>query len=341
MSEPAATLDEWAWWQRAKDEPHLIGTPVLPLHVDSPETGYFRFYSKRLARWVPVAFFMDSAGQWQAERDGDYVPPDRIGTLWHMACRYPVPFEAYERAVKGDGWTDEPPHGIGHNLPGDEIEEIERLKLEFYGERDQAEAFLRQPINDKPAADRAAIWAKRLAEIAGRATALHAVEKRPFLDGGKRVDDKWRELREDPTALAQRLKRAQTEFLREQDRLEQERVVAQRREAARLAREAEEAIRQAAQSQSADQLAEAGKAIAAAKQAEREAEYRPPSAGRTGARVSLRNVTFAHVHDWAALAVAVADHDDMRIALQVKADKAARAGIALPGTTIQHEKRAV
>lgn len=331
--------DEWAWWQRALAEPHRIGDPSLPLHADSPELGFYRINSKRLGRWVPIAFFKDDAGRWCAERDGKPVDPDKVEGLWTWACRNPTTYPAYEKAVAGDGYDDEPPHGIGHNLPADsDMDERDRLWLEFSGERDLALEFLKTPIVVQAEADRAAIWAKRLAEIVRKADGLHEVEKRPHLEAGRRVDDRWRDLREEPLALAKRLKRHQTAFLQELDRQEQERQRAAAVEAERLRREAAAAAAAAA---TPEALADAGKAVAAAKEAEREAEYRPPSAGRVGAKVSLRVTNRAAILDWSALCGALIERQEVKDYLQGLADKAARAGVALPGCQIVQEKRAV
>jgi hypothetical protein len=339
MNQTAPANDPWDWWRRALAEPHRIGDETLPIHADSPELGFFRIKPKT-SGWVPVAFFLDAAGDWAAERGGKPVEPGKVRELWTWACRNPVDYAAYERATNGEGWIDEPVHGIGHNLPVD-VDERERLLLEYQGERDQALVFLKSPIADQAAADRAAIWSKRLATIASKADELHGVEKRPFLDGGKRVDDRWRDLREEPSALAKRLKRASDEWLQEQDRLEKERQRLAGIEATRLRREAEAAATAAIQSATPAAMADAGKLVAAATEAERVAAPRPVAAGRTGAKLTLRTFTFAVVSDWTALFVALSEREELRTLMQGFADKAARAGIALPGCAIQSEKRAV
>lgn len=337
--------DEFAWWRRALANPGDIGRRHdLQVHDGMPNVGFYRYWSKRLDRWVAVAFFRETeTGAMLAESDGQPIPDEKMGGLWLWCCRYPISYEAWLASLRGEPFHDDnPPIGIGHNLGADaDIGDHERLRLEFLGERDLVESFLKAPIKTQADADRAAIWSKKLTAIKTRADEAHAVEKRPFLDGGKAVDDKWRELRDDSAVLTKRLKRAQDDYLVEQDRIEQARQRAAREEADRLAREAEIAARQAAQSQSADVLAEAGKKVAEAREAERQAAPRPVQAGRTGARTSLRTYKYALVEDWPTLALALVQRDEVRTVLQQLADKAARADVAFPGCKVVSERRTV
>src|SRR5690606_36025038 len=131
------------------------------------------------------------------------------------------------------------------------------------------------------------------------------------LDAGRAVDDKWRYLKEDPADLSKCLKRHLNAYLLEQQRIERERQEAARREEERLRREAEAAARKAAE---ADQQSEAERqaAIDRARQLEeeaaakaKEAEAKNASAGRTGARVSLRTFVEPKITDYDALLMAL------------------------------------
>lgn len=325
--------NRWAWWQAA-----LEGN-IGPMHEGQPEQGYYRTRFKG-GQWEPVAIWFEN-DQWNAMRGERMV--DAADT-WNFCRTHPVSYEAYQKAIDGAGWDDEPPAPtIGHNLPDDPHE---ALKLEFLGEKELADAFLKNPIKSDEDADKAAIWSKRLATIAKKATDQHKVEKQPSLDEGRRVDDKWRGLKEEPAELSKKLKRHMDAYLQEQARIERERQEAARREEERLRREAEEAARKAAE---ADQQSEAERqaAIDRARQLEqeaaakaKEAEAKNASAGRTGARVSLRTFVEPNITDYDALLMALKDRPEIREVVESLAKRAAKSGVSLPGMEIIEVQRA-
>lgn len=337
-------VDRWRWWHDAlKGKTGQITT--------TPEQGYYRVRYKdkktgQSGQWEPVAIWFDEDSQgWLAYRNGSEVHADEI---WIGACRNPITIEAYDKAMGGGGFDDEPEKapGIGHNSP--EADPLDALRIEYLGEKELAEEFLRSPVQSDDAASKAAIWSKRLADIAKRATDLHRVEKQPSLDVGRRVDEKWRELKEDPKALSTRLKRHTDDFLREKDRKERERQRAAQEESDRLRREAEAA---ALAARHADILedeeilaarhAEIERINEQAAAAQREAEARNVAAGRTGAKVSLRTFVSAEIIDFDALLVALKGRDEIKELVQSLANRAAKAGIELPGMKIVEERRAV
>jgi hypothetical protein len=340
--------DPWLWWRTAVEHPDWIGTPALPLHEGHPQTGLFRVRGKD-GNWQHVQIWKDAFEVWQATRNGKAVEPEKVNDLWVWCCRTPVTEEAFDAASRGEGWVDEPPKapGIGHNI-GD-ADPHDALAIEYAGEKESAEELLKAPIKTQAEADRAAILARdRLPGIAKRANAQHRVEKAPAQQEVDRIDEHWRELREGPVALAQRLKRHSQVFFDEQDRIERQRVAAARAEADRLRREAIEAERelqrQARDAERANTPQEEialGAKIAAAKEAERQTVYVAPRAGRTGATVSMKTFTSAKVVDWDKLHSAIKDRDDVRKLAQSIADANAKVGTALPGCEIVKEKRAV
>lgn len=334
----ANLVNRWSWWQAA-----LKGS--FGAITTTPEQGYYRCRYKG-GQWEPVAIWLDEeSGGWLAYRNGSEVHADDV---WISACRHPITIEAYEKAMGGGGFDDEPEKapGIGHNR--DEVDPLDALRIEYLGEKELAEEFLRAPVKTRADADKAAIWSKRLADIAKRATDLHRVEKQPSLDECRRVDEKWRELRDDPKALATRLKRHIDDWLREEDRIERERQRLAREEADRLRREAEaaeHARRHADVLESEDTLAAREAEIDRLEQqaiaAEREAEARNAQAGRTGAKVALRTFVSAEITDFDALLIALKDRAEIREQVQSLANRAAKAGVELPGMKIVEERRAV
>lgn len=323
----------WAWWQAA-----LEGN-IGPMHEGQPEQGYYRTRFKG-GQWEPVALWFEN-GEWHAMRGERMVDP---ADTWNFCRTHPVSYEAYQKAIEGAGWDDEPPApSIGHNLPADPFD---ALKLEYEAEKEQAEAFMRTPIKTQDQADKAAIWSKRLATIAKKATDQHKVEKQPSLDEGRRVDDKWRGLKEDPAELSKKLKRHMDAYLQEQARIERERQEAARREEERLRREAEEASRKAAEADHQSEV-ERQAAIDRARQLEqeaaakaKEAEAKNASAGRTGARVSLRTFVEPNITDYDALLMALKDRPEIREVVESLAKRAAKSGVSLPGMEIIEVQRA-
>ncbi|TAX45971.1 hypothetical protein ELI02_30140 (plasmid) [Rhizobium leguminosarum] len=334
-----AEVNIWAWWQNA-----LAGT-IGPIHDGDPQQGYYRTRFKDKP-WEPVAIWFED-GKWHAMRGDRQVDASDI---WTWCCRNPITYEAYTRAIEGAGWDDEPEApAIGHNLPSDPFE---ALQVEFAAEREQAEAFMKKPITTQAEADRAAIWSKRLSTIAKKATDLHKVEKQPHLDAGRNVDNKWRELKEEPDAISKKLKRHMDAFLQEEARKERERQAAARAEANRIQREAD-AARVAAEKAAAkndndaasiaaqnNAIAEAERLAQQAAAAERDAQARNASAGRTGAKVSLRTFVFAEVTDFDALLMALKDRPEIKEVVDTLANRAARSGVELAGMAIRSEQRA-
>ncbi|MCS0459497.1 hypothetical protein [Rhizobium favelukesii] len=322
-----AEVNIWAWWQNA-----LAGS-IGPIHDGDPQQGYYRTRFKDKP-WEPVAIWFED-GKWYAMRGDHQIDASDI---WTWCCRNPITYEAYTKAIEGGGWDDEPEApSIGHNLPSDPFE---ALQVEFEAEKEQVDAFLKNPIKTKDQADRAAVWTKRLSTIAKKATDLHKVEKQPHLDAGRVVDDKWRGLKEDPAELSKKLKRHMDEYLREQQRIEMERQRKAQEEADRKRREAEEAARAAAKADNEAAAAEAKRLQDEADQADRDAQARNASAGRTGAKVALRTFVSARITNYDKLVGALKDRPEVREVVETLANRAARSGVELEGMEIASEQRA-
>jgi hypothetical protein len=337
-------INDWTWWQDAQENPQEIGKSTLPVHEDSPNSGYFRVKTKE-GNWEPVAIWVDDAGNWLGLRGGNHVKD--VNSLWVWSCRHPIPVEAYERAIDGKGWEDEPPAAAGIGDNSGDADPSDALKIEYLGEKELAEEFLKTPVKSQADADRSAIWAKRLSDISNKATAFHKTEKQPSLDEGRRIDERWRELKEDAKALSTKLKRHTDAWLNDQARIEQERQRKAREEAERIRAAAEEAERKAAETvgESDEDAArarnEAERLAEQAKEAARQAEARAVTAGRTGAKTSLRTFVSAEITDYDALLMALKDREEIKEIVQSLANRAAKAGVALAGMKIVEERRAV
>jgi hypothetical protein len=342
----ANIVDAWAWWRSALANPAEVGKS-LPVHDGEPHIGYYRVRRKG-APWEPVAIFIpDDSEQMVAYRNNREVQD--INALWIWCCRNPIEYEAYQKAVDTGVWDDEPvaAPGIGDN--SGEADPFDALNIEYLGEKELAEEFMRSKVTTQAQADKVAIWAKRLTAIKSKAEGLHKVEKQPHLDAGRAVDDKWRDLKSEPDELAKKLKAHIKPFLQEQIRQEEERQRKAREEADAARRAAQEAAKKAAESdQQSEQdraaaIAEADRQAAIARDAEQEAEARKVNAGRTGARVSMRIEKVGFVTDYAKAAAALVAmrHPDMIAEIDRLAKAAAKKSFPFDGMEIREEERVV
>ncbi|PWJ88424.1 hypothetical protein C8D77_111147 [Mesorhizobium loti] len=362
--------DQYAKWRQllklaggdcrelTRDQLALVG-----VSVDSPESGFYRNRAFKGGELLPVAIWRDAAGATICLQGGKEADADKV---WNYACRNPITEALYHSVLAGGAWPDEPPTvAKDHNQPSKTGDVHKDLTAELAAEKEMAEAFLKKPITTQEQADQSAIWSKRLAAIAKKATDLHRVEKQPSLDEGRKVDDKWRDLKEQPAELSKRLKRHMDAFLQEQDRIEQERQRKAREEADKIRREAEDAARKVAEAEraaidaataggvaasfeaeaalEADRQAkqrEAEKLAQQAADAERETQARNANAGRTGARVALRTFVSARVVDYEKALLALKDHPEMKTLVEQLANRAVKAGLEVAGVERMEEKRA-
>lgn len=339
-------IERWQWYFSALKDPSKIGTSELPIHANEYQLGYYRTRFKD-GPWEPVGIYPDEDGIVVGFRNGK--PANDIQELFLWSCRHPISHEAYVKAIEGGGFDDEPEKapGLGHN--SGEADPFDALMMEYLGEKEMAEEFLKTPVKTQADADRAAIWAERLKKIASKATAFHKVEKQPFLDGGRKVDEKWRDLKEQPGAVVDKLRAHVRPFFNELKRQEEERQRIAREKADQERRDAEEKIRlaneTAAKAQEGDLAAEKAKQDAAdatrrAKEAEKEAEARKVSAGRTGARMGMRTEQVPVVTDYvkAATALLGMNNADLKKEIDRLAKKILKAGVPLDGVEMQDQE---
>lgn len=324
----AGEVNAWKWWQDA------LAGKFGDIHDGCPEQGFYRVRDGKHGPFLPVAIW-NADGRWIAQRNGKDTSAEDI---WTWCCRNPISEEAYYAALDGKGWPDEPTAPtMGHNLPDDPHE---ALALEYAAEKETAIDLLKTKVVSQEQANRIAILSKRITTIAKKASDLHKVEKQPHLDGGRAVDEKWRELKEDPAELSKRLKRHMDDYLLEQQRLERERQRKAQEEADRKRREAEDAARAAKSSENEYEAAKAERLAREAAEAEKEAEARNSSAGRTGARVALRTFPEPRITDYDALLLALKDRAEVREVVESLAKRAARSRVSLPGMEIIEVQRA-
>lgn len=332
-----------------------------PLAIWRSEEGRLRFL---------VGADKRNAALWDSE------PGRQLQTAGRWLKAVAVPEADWKAATANGQWGDGKPinsrrehSSLTNALPetGDPFTDLGR---QFEDAAETARAIVRAGIKTADDADQAAAFAKRLAEIGRRADAAHENEKRPWLDGGRACDDKWRPLRDGAAAAVKALKLAANAFLdaqrlaaeaerrrlaaeAERQRREAEaaeRAAAAEREAARVAMAAAQARAAAADQATAEaerqrmaEIEAEAERIAAREDAARQAaeaaaaaaaEAAKPvsvSAGRTGARIAQRKVTTAEVFDYPAALAHFADSETVRAEVQRLANLAIKSGMSVPG----------
>lgn len=326
--------DKYAYWRNALDG------KFGPVHDGDPQSGYYRQTIAKYNIDRPVAIW-EHEGRMVAKA-GFHDKPKEVdaGEIWTSVCQNPITSGTYEKAYQSGAFEDTIATAtIGHNQSADPRE---ALAIELEGEKEIAEQFLKTPINDDDAADKAAAWSKKFQIISKKADDQRKVEKQPHIDAGAAVDAKWNPIRDDAKDLSNRLKRHIDPYLQKKQAEERERQRKAQEEADRKRREAEEAARKAQEAAVDDEAAkaEAERLLQEAEAAEKATAERNAQAGRTGAKVSLRTFTFAEITDYDALIGAIKNNPEVKELAERLANAAARAGNPLPGTEIKQEKRA-
>jgi len=326
--------DVYEWWIKA------LAGEGMELHADDPQPGFYRI--RRGKAWIPVGIwwdedstvadgaalislvgFSDSARECDPLETWDTNSSNPM-SIWLVAAKHPVSEEAYRAAFDTGRWPDDAPEanrGIGDNLPE---EPVDQIKVELEGEAEIVAQFLTEPVKTQEEADRVGPWVDRLRKLAQRADKIREEEKAPFLQGCRDVDDKWRVPVAKARELAKRLLQHLKPFLDEQDRLRREAALAAAIESDRLRKEAD---KQTSEAERADLQRKASDAA-------QRSVVQNPSAGRTGATVSLRHEKAAEITDYDALLTALKDRPEIKEVVQSLARRAAKAGIELPGMKI-------
>jgi hypothetical protein len=320
----SASVNLWSWYFDA------LKGKFGPIHDGYPQQGYYRVRSKG-GQWEPVAIWFED-GAWLAYRNGREVRADEI---WSYCCRQPIEHAAYEKAMAGGGFDDEPPAPIGDNSGA--ADPLEAIRVELAGEVEQVNDFLKSEVTTQAAADRIGIWSKRLTDLAKRADNHRVTEKEPHLAASRAVDDRWRDVIADAKDCAAKAKKALEGFLIAKKRAEEARARAEAEEAARLRREAEDRAKAAARADVVDEAAEAERAelIRRAQEAEKAAEVRNAQAGRTGAKVALRSEKRAKIVDFDVCLMALKDRAEIRELVQSLANRAVKSGFPLAGVEVE------
>jgi hypothetical protein len=321
MTDTTTMLDPWNYWRR-----RMAGEPVQ-MNPDNPQAGFYRIPRKERygARktFTPVIYspgakdddlypLLPNGGLYCREGD-TMVSPERGRAIWQWAGHHPVSEEAYREVADNGGlWPDE--HelvGMGHNEPPEEtqiqlwtFEEL-RDRIEDLA-REAAERIEGPPIKDQDECDRVANLADRLAELDKEIERRYKEERAPLDLALKDLRVKWASIQLRAETYKNLKYKLITPYLKQ------------------LQRDAEEAAKEAA-----------------AAGAPTPVETRRPRAGTRGRAMSLKSHKRAEITDYPAALEFFRDSPDVVAAVQSLADRAVRSGIAVPGTKVIEEEKAV
>ena len=312
--------DPYAYWRaalQAKSKRDLPPTSDGDVHC-----GRYRMRKHKDGPLVPVAVWPVEGQDHACMIDDKHVDHETAQAKASFFQANPVTQAQFTEFMETGRWWDEVGAPIGHNNPPEDGEQDDhaRLQAEFEALKKEAEPLLGAKVETQDQAEKHAAVAKALDGLANKAEKLRKAEKQPHLDAGKAVDNKWRDLANDPKAEAKKVKRTLDEYIREQDRIKRE-------EADRLRREAME---QAKRSDDQDSVVQ--------KMAEAQAlDSQKTAIGTSGVKVRMRTVVDAVITDYDAAFMALKDRQEMKELVQSLANRAVRSGVDLPGVQ-RHER---
>jgi hypothetical protein len=304
-------LGPWQWWYDK-----LTGKPVQ-MNPSTPHPGFYRqphkaSYGARKT-FKPVAYWPGEDGRLNCRIGDEDVSPEKGQDIWESVGNHPVSEEAYRRVAQdGSTWPDE--HELvpmGDNLPPEEKD----LTLWSLGElTDRIEDLGREalariegpPIADQDEADRLANLSDRLTELWKEADRRRKEERKPHDTALKTIQGWWAPF----LMKAESYKNLKYKLLTPWQLAEEKRL-----------------------KQEAEAAAAAGEPAAA--------DARRPRAGTRGRAMTLKTFKRAEITNYAECLEFFSDSPDVKGLVQDLANRAVRAGIAVPGTKLIEEQQTV
>lgn len=303
-------MDKYSYWRNG-----LAGT-FGPVHDGDPQAGFYRARNKKAGKDDPIAIWFDDAGEALAVRWGAQVNPDDV---WTYCCKSPITEEVYRGVIASGHWPDdiEVMIGRGSNNPPPGAEEADEIQSAI----DAALAELAKPAETQTDCDRLANHRDRLARLYKAQEQERKDKKQPHMDAAKAVDEAYKPILTRIEDAGSKIKKAITAWLlKEESR--------RRAEALEQMKKDEEARKAAA---AANQPAPAPTPLP---------EVERPKAGTTGRATALRTHKSAVITDYAAALQHFAETAEVREVIQTLANRAARAGVPVPGCDIKEERTA-
>ena len=286
---------------RTNWERRLAGE-VIPIIDGEPDYGFYRVRSRDRQNWEAVAYWYGDDGIICSLRANHPLSEQDANELWSFACKHPITYEVYRAVMAGEPWPDLHPSVTRDNqAPPDNSFEALKDRIEDIAR----EADKITDIPDQAAADSAADLKNKLGELQNAADRERAAEKKPHDDAAKEVQAKWKPIIDVAEAAKRRIASVIGKFLGAKEA------------ASRAARE---------------EAAKAGVEL------EPQPRASITKAGTRGRAVALRTVKDVAIADRAAVLAFFAEGQAMTEFLQSQAEKAVRAGVAVPGVTITERK---
>lgn len=316
FDEQKAWPKQFAFWQKC-----IAGDKSQKLTIDAPEAGFYRLKrkTKEGTTFVPLVYWFDADGALSCYLGESFVPEQRARMTWNYQIE-PIEFDLYVTIINGGHWPDlntvvtKQAAQVGDNSAPD--------PNSFEGLRDALDALYAEAktlVNkgaalSQSAADAAADLSDRLSKISKNAEAKRKVEKQPFLDGGREVDAKWNNITERAEKAYKAIKSSViAPFLTAQ----------------------KEAKRKEAEEQAKLGISQPDPATV------HPSERESVKAGTRGRSVSLRQVKYAIIEDYAKALAHFANHEDVKDAVQNLCTRAVRNGVSIPGVTMIEKEEAV
>lgn len=301
-------MDKYSYWRDA-----LAGN-FGPVHDGDPQAGFYRARNKKAGKDDPIAIWFNDAGEPLATRWDVQVVPDDV---WTHACKKPITEEVYRGVIESGHWPDDIDVVAGSNNPPEGAAEADEIQSAI----DAALAELAKPAETQTDCDRLANHRDRLAKLYKAQEQERKDKKQPHLDAGKAVDDAYKPILSKIEDAGGKIKRAITAWLLKEE-----------------ARRKAEALAQMKSDE------EARKAAVAANEPPPEPmpipEVERPKAGTAGRATALRTYKSAVITDYAAALNHFGDTPEVKEAVQALANRAARAGVPVPGCEIKEERSA-
>jgi hypothetical protein len=311
--------DVWQFWRDA-----LAGN-VFAIDVNSPQCGFYKCRDGKGGQWLPVMIRMD--GSELRCRVGDNSSADPF-EIWTWCAVNPISKEDAKIAFDTGNFPGDAPAAIGDNSGDLSLSE----QIKDYAT--QALTWLRKAgITDTASKDRAANYRQELLRLKKDADAHRVAEKKPHDDAVKAVQKKWVPLIDEADLAAEKLRWALTDFMTAEKR----KIEAEQRAKYEAEQKAAAAARAEIEAQRAKQMRD--DPIAALTSPEPELPPMPvvpervvvQAGGQRGRKTGLREVTKYIVKDHKAALAFFADSEDVRDLVAKLAERASKAGVAVPG----------
>jgi hypothetical protein len=316
----------------------MLAGKEVPIIADEPYPG--RYKMKRGDAWLPVAIGYDEFENLTALVDGKPANPLDI---WTWCAKWPVTQDAYKFRKANGHWPDEPKPIARSNRPTDPFE---ALLADVQDKSSQAEDLLSKnpEIKTQVVCDLFRNLQAQLLDLNRTADAMHEGEKRPVLEKGKEIDERFR-FRAAVKVLSERLRQRFGAFLAIEERRQRE--AAQREfEAKRAAAEAERKRIEAERAKLKED-----EPIAFHTSPEPELPELPiapepvkvQAGGGFGRKAGLRTDWVPEITDYKLAALHVIEHDDVKAAVEkviARMVKAAKGKVDIPGVAVQEVRKA-